>query len=379
MSTERNIPSVGFTSPEDLTDDGFTTEPEQRQVVTTTGSISTQRKTNGNGRQKNGNDRKALVPSGQRPVGRDRKPINGKNGRDRQPVTQVIDANDGQIEDERLTDQQITSGQTVSDGGHTDGVSAERHESGDHEDHHSGDPIQWLRDAIRGEPGADYPIFYTPPETGFRCSDQQFPGYYADVEARCQVFHICQENGRSDAFLCPNGTVFSQQNYVCVWWHDFDCSTATQFYSLNAQIYSGPETASPDSQGLDRPVSQSTALRGEEPTGLDSAAIGPETPTDDRIQRIDGLTDGLTDAQRIEGQEPDLPQVFDIESPSLPAIDGDTQEVLSDETPTLETFTTSAPTNGGRGPNGRPIGGLKGGQKKGNGIRNGFGYDFNFD
>lgn len=64
--------------------------------------------------------------------------------------------------------------------------------------------------AIPGEPEKDYPIFAEPPETSFKCQDQNYPGYYADPEARCQVFHICQEGNRIDSFLCPNGTLFSQ-------------------------------------------------------------------------------------------------------------------------------------------------------------------------
>lgn len=42
------------------------------------------------------------------------------------------------------------------------------------------------------------------PETSFNCADYEYPGYYADVEVDCQVFHICQEDGRHDAFFCPN-------------------------------------------------------------------------------------------------------------------------------------------------------------------------------
>ncbi|RWS16746.1 collagen alpha-1(I) chain-like isoform X1 [Dinothrombium tinctorium] len=114
------------------------------------------------------------------------------------------------------------------DGGHGDDGSYH---------HGDGDPIQWLRDAIRGEPGEDYPIFAEVPSTSFKCSDQELPGYYADVEARCQVFHICQADGRADAFLCPNGTIFSQMHFVCVWWYDFDCSTAESLYGLNANLF----------------------------------------------------------------------------------------------------------------------------------------------
>lgn len=85
----------------------------------------------------------------------------------------------------------------------------------------------------------DYPILSSIPSTGFKCSQQSYPGYYADTESRCQVFHICQSDGRSDAFLCPNGTIFSQRNFVCVWWHDFECDDAPSLYSLNANLFRG--------------------------------------------------------------------------------------------------------------------------------------------
>lgn len=111
-----------------------------------------------------------------------------------------------------------------------------QHDSGHHG---SGNPIDWLRDAIRGEPGRDYPILYSVPNTPFKCDDVGYPGYYADVDAQCQVFHICQMDGRKDSFLCPNGTVFSQRNFVCVWWYDFDCSQAPSLYNLNEKLYKG--------------------------------------------------------------------------------------------------------------------------------------------
>ncbi|ROT82526.1 hypothetical protein C7M84_024310 [Penaeus vannamei] len=101
------------------------------------------------------------------------------------------------------------------------------------------DPFRALADAIGGGgvPGVDYPILAFVPATGFSCNGQ-LPGYYADTapEAGCQVFHICQAGGRIDSFLCPNGTVFNQQYFVCDWWYNFDCSTAEQFYGLNAEI-----------------------------------------------------------------------------------------------------------------------------------------------
>ncbi|XP_037787699.1 uncharacterized protein LOC119583299 [Penaeus monodon] len=102
------------------------------------------------------------------------------------------------------------------------------------------DPIAALAANIPGGgvPGEDYPILASVPDTGFSCEEQEFPGYYADTapEAGCQVFHICQFDGRQDAFLCPNGTLFNQQYFVCDWWFNVDCAASEQFRSLNADI-----------------------------------------------------------------------------------------------------------------------------------------------
>ncbi|XP_015585664.1 uncharacterized protein LOC107263229 [Cephus cinctus] len=96
---------------------------------------------------------------------------------------------------------------------------------------------------IPGEPGKDYPTFYEVPETRFDCQQQQYPGYYADTEAQCQAFHICQNGGRKDSFLCPNGTLFNQERLVCEWWNQVDCSQAQSFYSINEIIVKAMEEA----------------------------------------------------------------------------------------------------------------------------------------
>nr|AYA50044.1 cuticular protein analogous to peritrophins 1-L [Leptinotarsa decemlineata] len=90
--------------------------------------------------------------------------------------------------------------------------------------------------AIPGEPDKDYPILSYIPETSFKCDQQQYPGYYADVETRCQVFHVCSNNRTYD-FLCPNGTIFHQEYLVCVWWNQFDCNLAPSLFGINANIY----------------------------------------------------------------------------------------------------------------------------------------------
>jgi len=97
-----------------------------------------------------------------------------------------------------------------------------------------------LSTTIPGTPGSDYPIFAEVPETSFLCDGQVDGGYYADVETDCQAFHICTNDGQGGltkySFLCPNGTLFQQQYFVCDWWFNVDCSLAESLYSLNEQV-----------------------------------------------------------------------------------------------------------------------------------------------
>ena len=80
------------------------------------------------------------------------------------------------------------------------------------------------------------------PETEFSCEGQVIGGYYADPSAECQVFHVCATDS-ADAgpnskwsFLCPNGTIFNQNYFICDWWFNFDCSEAEGLYGLNDQL-----------------------------------------------------------------------------------------------------------------------------------------------
>ena len=41
--------------------------------------------------------------------------------------------------------------------------------------------------AIPGVAGTDYPVYSSVPDTGFDCSQQEFPGIYTDTQADCQV------------------------------------------------------------------------------------------------------------------------------------------------------------------------------------------------
>merc|ERR1712141_138302 len=99
------------------------------------------------------------------------------------------------------------------------------------------DPLAMLQASIPGVPGEDYPIYAEVPESGFACDGQVDGGYYADPEAECQVFHICTADGAGGlakySFLCPNGTLFNQNYFICDWWFNFDCAEAEGLYSLN--------------------------------------------------------------------------------------------------------------------------------------------------
>jgi len=95
--------------------------------------------------------------------------------------------------------------------------------------------------AIPGEAGVDYPVYNTVPDTGFDCADQTFPGFYTDPAAECQSFYMCTPGGDEASFLCPNGTIFNQQYFVCDWWYNIDCANQPSFYSLNELLYQEPE------------------------------------------------------------------------------------------------------------------------------------------
>merc|ERR1712061_643064 len=135
------------------------------------------------------------------------------------------------------------------------------------------DPLAMLQSAIPGVPGEDYPIYSEVPESGFSCEGQVDGGYYADPEAECQAFHICTADGAGGlakySFLCPNGTIFNQNYFICDWWFNFDCAEAEGLYSLNDEIAAEREAnsgaasdpvgsyASPDAApigGYDAPV-----------------------------------------------------------------------------------------------------------------------------
>merc|ERR1711923_457343 len=147
------------------------------------------------------------------------------------------------------------------------------------------DPLAMLQSAVPGVPGEDYPIYAEVPETAFSCDGQVDGGYYADGEAECQVFHICTADGAGGlakySFLCPNGTVFNQNYFICDWWFNFDCAEAEGLYSLNDDLAAEREAA----------------------TGAASSPAGSyASPDSAPIGGYDAPADVVEDAQAAYGQ-----------------------------------------------------------------------------
>ncbi|XP_055301811.1 mucin-2-like [Sitodiplosis mosellana] len=73
------------------------------------------------------------------------------------------------------------------------------------------------------------------PKTNFHCKGRP-AGYYADVEAGCQVYHMCDGLGRQFSYSCPNTTLFQQRMLICDHWYMVNCSKAESDYDANLLI-----------------------------------------------------------------------------------------------------------------------------------------------
>ncbi|XP_076374067.1 uncharacterized protein LOC143258657 [Tachypleus tridentatus] len=93
--------------------------------------------------------------------------------------------------------------------------------------------------------GAGHSKYTELPFTNFRCRNYELPGYYADTETECKVFHICEPNKRQHDLMCPPGTIFSQALLTCDWPHKVQCSRSSDFFEINNQVYK-PRPSSQD-------------------------------------------------------------------------------------------------------------------------------------
>ena len=56
------------------------------------------------------------------------------------------------------------------------------------------------------------------------------------------MYHVCGSDASRPApissLLCPNGTLYNQQYFVCDWWFNVDCSVVSvaQYIALAAYI-----------------------------------------------------------------------------------------------------------------------------------------------
>ncbi|GAU88411.1 hypothetical protein RvY_01119 [Ramazzottius varieornatus] len=89
---------------------------------------------------------------------------------------------------------------------------------------------------LNAQPGVTYPTYAGIPQTNFACPAQ--PGFYADVNAQCQVFHRCDINGNITSYLCVNTTLFNQITLVCDYFWNVDCPGQQQYASFaNSRLY----------------------------------------------------------------------------------------------------------------------------------------------
>lgn len=63
---------------------------------------------------------------------------------------------------------------------------------------------------------------------------------------------------RKSSFLCPNGTLFDQQNFVCNWYFNVNCANSARYFSLNANIGIVPERSDPP---LDDPFQSASSVQ----------------------------------------------------------------------------------------------------------------------
>jgi len=83
-----------------------------------------------------------------------------------------------------------------------------------------------------------YPRYNTIPHSSFSCGSKNQAGFYADVDAQCQVFHRCDPQGNQTDYLCVNSTVFNQITLVCDSWFNVDCGRSIEFENFaNSRLY----------------------------------------------------------------------------------------------------------------------------------------------
>lgn len=186
---------------------------------------------------------------------------------------------------------------------------------------HSGDPLDWLRASVPGEPGQDYPVLSAIQETSFSCADRVTGGYYADPEQRCQAYHVCLQDSELNlypvSFLCPNGTVFNQAVFVCDWWFNVDCSASQRLYAGVEGAFAGLSGDNPGSSSCPASPSPAASCQGAAPSNCWSPGQTDTDCPNNGLCCFDGCADRCLDAPS-QGSEAAPAQTVPVEKPSEP-------------------------------------------------------------
>lgn len=72
-----------------------------------------------------------------------------------------------------------------------------------------------------------------------------------------------------ESFLCPNGTIYSQERRVCEWYYDVDCERTNKFLDVNKDLYIIPNSTrapriDPERQ-LQQSVQQQQPIQQQQP------------------------------------------------------------------------------------------------------------------
>jgi len=116
-----------------------------------------------------------------------------------------------------------------------------------------------------------------------------------------------------DAFLCPNGTLFNQQVFVCDWWFNVDCNASPEFYSRNQYLYAGPGIGidgkptrfrGGSSPAATLPSSSNTVLSIPRPSGVNSNAFVNQVQSSNQIARVATVSSSSVPLASTQQQQP---------------------------------------------------------------------------
>ncbi|EZA51587.1 hypothetical protein X777_09595, partial [Ooceraea biroi] len=163
------------------------------------------------------------------------------------------------------------------------------------------------------------------PETNFSCQGKVIGGYYADVEAGCQMFHVCTIGQKDEImdikFLCLNGTVFDQETRVCERVDEVDCSKSERFYNLNLELYGNNAVTlslNEDEDDLSDPIeNHQTRTTSARPSTTSTTSTTTSRPSKPSTTAASGSFQHPAGYPQHYQPQPPFPQVHTSQSKSL--------------------------------------------------------------